>query len=420
MSYILVINSGSSSLKYKLFRLPEEAVHASGRMENIGDDEKPARLIHKRDDRREVRSDAPCAHHLDAVRHVLATLFSPSTGPPVDPSELAAVGHRVVHGGQRFSGPTMITEEVLAVFSELSELAPLHMPINMQCIEGSMEAVPEIPQFACFDTAFFQDMPETSYLYPVPKYWHDQYAVRRYGFHGISYEYVTAAAAETLGKPLTELKLIAAHLGNGSSIMSFEKGCARDTSMGFTPLEGLMMGTRSGNFDPAIFPHIMAHTGLSVEEILEVLNTKSGLLGISGISRDMREIIAARENGDQNAALAFDMFVHILRKYVGAYFFCLGGADAVVFTGGIGENAPEIRQAVFEPLGFLGLRIDPEKNACAAGGRAGIISTVDASVPIMVLPADEERMIARSVSRNLSCEEHATEPAPGRAHPKRK
>ncbi len=395
---VLVINSGSSSVKYKIFSMPEEALLAAGRVENIGigNSGSKAVLIQNHPDLAQFREEFHCTDHADAVSRILAFLNTAVSGLPGGIAEVGIVGHRVVHGGTRFSKPVIISDDVLAGLEQLTGLAPLHIPLNVACITACMEILPETPMAACFDTAFFHDLPHQSRFYPVPMEWYDKYGIRRYGFHGISYEYVTAEAADQLGQPPDRLKIIAAHLGNGSSIMAFDRGRVLDTSMGFTPLEGLMMGTRSGDFDPAVFPYIMEKTNMSVERILDTLNTRSGLLGISGVSRDMREIEAQMDAGNPRARLAFDMFVHILRKYLGAYFFSLAGADAVVFTGGIGENASRVREAVFAPLGDLGLLLDPDKNRAVTGGQAGWIHADASRTKVLVIPAEEERMIARS------------------------
>ncbi|MBS3754363.1 MAG: acetate kinase [Desulfobacterales bacterium] len=396
---VLVINSGSSSVKYKVFSMPEERLLAAGRVENIGigNSGSKAVLIQNHPDLAQFREGFHCTDHADAVSRILTFLNTEASGLPGGTAEIGMVGHRVVHGGTRFSKPVIISDNVLAGLEQLTGLAPLHIPLNVACIKACREVLPEMPMAACFDTAFSYDLPHKSRFYPVPMEWYEKYGIRRYGFHGISYEYVTAEAAKQLGQPPDRLKIIAAHLGNGSSIMAFDRGRVLDTSMGFTPLEGLMMGTRSGDFDPAVFPYIMEKTGMSVEHILETLNTRSGLLGISGVSRDMREIEAQMDAGNPRARIAFDMFVHILRKYLGAYFFSLAGADAVVFTGGIGENAFRVREAVFAPLGDLGLLLDADKNRAVTGGQAGWIHADDSRTKALVIPADEERMIARSV-----------------------
>lgn len=397
MEKILVVNTGSSSVKYKLFAMPAETVVASGLVENIGGNGDFAQCQHHRKAAGELREKISCRDHREAILYVFQMLADPKKGAVSDLSDIAVVGHRVVHGGERFSSPVGITGEVLAYLETITSLAPLHLPLNIAGIRACMEIMPDTDQTACFDTAFFHALPRSGFLYPVPFEWYEKYGVRRYGFHGISYEYLAEETARMLDRPLEDLKIIACHLGNGCSIMACDRGAACDTSMGFTPLEGLMMGTRSGSFDPAILPYMMAQTGLSADDLLDDLNTKSGLAGISGISRDMRDIVAAAENGSERAVLAFDMFVHILKKYIGAYFFRMGGADAVVFSGGIGENSPETREAVCKGLSFAGMDIDPEKNRAMIRGRSGMIQKDNGKVRILVIPANEELMIARSV-----------------------
>lgn len=401
MKRILVINTGSSSVKFKLFSMPEESRLAAGIVENIGDTGKPAESRYIDRDGTPYDKTIACRDHKEAVRHVFEWLGNPKKGGVAAFSGIDAVGHRVVHGGERFFRPMAVTPDVMAALENIVSLAPLHLPLNLMGIRTCMDELPKTPQVACFDTAFFRDMPLSSALYPVPLEWYEKYGVRRYGFHGISYEYLAAETARMLGESLDELKIIAAHLGNGCSITAIENGVVRDTSMGFTPLEGLMMGTRSGTIDPSVLPYMMAQTGATADALLGDLNKKSGLAGISGIGRDMREIVSAMENGHERAGLAFDMFVHMLKKYVGAYCFCMGGADAVVLSGGIGENAPEVREALFKGLSFAGLRLDANKNLSATGGRAGMIHADDARVKILVIPANEELMIARSVFAHI-------------------
>lgn len=395
---VLVVNSGSSSVKFKLFAMPEQSLMASGHVEGIGIGNSGSRalLVCSRPGMDELKEEFECRNHSGAVKRLYEVLIL--SVPPVagNGKTVDLIGHRVVHGGERFFEPLMIEDDIIRELESLDELAPLHIPINVMCIRECRKLLPEMPMTACFDTAFSHDMPTHTRLYPVPLEWSEKYGIRRYGFHGISYEYAIQQASCLLERPVDSLKIIAAHLGNGSSIMAFDHGRVLDTSMGFTPLEGLMMGTRSGNFDPAVFPFLMGKTGLEVPDILEVLNTGSGLLGVSGISRDMRVIVEKMDKGCQRARLAFDMFVHVLRKYLGGYLFALGGADAIVFTGGIGENSWRVRQAVFKPLGGLGLVLDDEKNRAMTGGGAGCISADDSRAKVMVIPADEERMIAVS------------------------
>jgi len=392
---VLVLNSGSSSLKYKVLDMPYETDLASGRVEKIGEPEGSALLAHASNDGAGFDSEVECRDHRQALKCALDAVSDPEKGCISDIGEIGAVGHRVVHGGNIFLGPTPVTDETLKQMKEFTELAPLHMPANIAGIEACRELLPVTPQIAHFDTSFYQSMPMHSRLYPVPMEWHERYGVRRYGFHGISHQFVTTAAAELLGIPLRKLKLISAHLGNGASITAFKEGGVLDTSMGFTPLEGLMMGTRCGYLDPAVIPYIASKTGATPAEIERILNNESGLAAISGVGRDMRKILAARNEGDERAELAFRMFVHTLRKYIGAYFFAMGGADAVVFTGGIGENSPEVRAEALRNLARWGIRPDKEKNENITGRAAAFINAPSSEVKLMVIPTNEELMIAR-------------------------
>jgi acetate kinase len=392
---VLVLNSGSSSLKYQLLEMPREHLLASGRVERIGEPSGSALLVCGLQGKEEIRLEFECPDHRRALEEVLDALTHASQGCLSGATDIEALGHRVVHGRDLFGAPCVVSDENLAKMKQLVELAPLHMPANLSCIEACREMLPGVPQVAHFDTSFFHTMPRHAWLYPVPLSWCEDFAVRRYGFHGTSHEYVTLAASEMLRTPLEELKLITAHLGNGASITAFEAGRVLDTSMGFTPLEGLMMGTRAGFLDPAAIPYLISKTGLSVEEIVDALNNESGLLAVSGMGRDMRNILEARAAGDERAELAFRMFIHTLRKYAGAYYFALGGADAFVFTGGIGENSPEVRAAVFEGLAPLGIEIDADENRTAAAGSAGCISAPSSRVKVLVIPANEELLIAR-------------------------
>jgi len=398
---ILVLNSGSSSLKYKLFDMPEEDVQSSGLIENIGDNRKKAVFSHKNILHEKIRSETDCKNHRHAVGLVFDAIVAKTEGPLKNLKEISAVGHRVVHGKDIFTEPAVISDESLAEMKKLTGLAPLHMPVNIACIEECIRIIPNVLQIAHFDTSYYAGMPEFSYLYPVPVEWHIKHSVRRYGFHGISYQFVNGMASALLKKPLDELKLISTHLGNGASITAFNKGRVLDTSMGFTPLEGLMMGTRAGYFDPAIIPYLISKTGLCLEEIISKLNNESGLTAISGIGRDMRSIVTACREGNSRAGLAFDMFIHTLRKYIGAYFFALGGADAIIFTGGIGENSPEVREAVFKNLAPLGITIDKAANLAMKGSKTGFINQPSCSTKILVIPANEELMIARETYKKL-------------------
>ncbi len=392
---ILVLNSGSSSLKYKLFDMPEEDVLSSGLIENIGDKQKRAVFSHRNLSQEKIKTETDCKNHRHAVGLVFDAIVAKTDGPLKNLKEISAIGHRVVHGKDIFVEPAVVSDKSLAEMKKLTDLAPLHMPVNIACIEECIKIFPNIPQIAHFDTSYYAGMPEFSYLYPVPVEWHTKHSVRRYGFHGISYQFVNNMASVLLKKPLDELKLISTHLGNGASITAFSQGRVLDTSMGFTPLEGLMMGTRAGYFDPAIIPYLISKTGFSLEEIIAKLNNESGLTAISGIGRDMRNIVIACKEGNSRAQLAFDMFIHTLRKYIGAYFFALGGADAIIFTGGIGENSPEVREAVFENLDPLGLMIDKKVNLSIKGSKTGFINTETSKTKIIVIPTNEELMIAR-------------------------
>jgi acetate kinase len=382
---VLVLNSGSSSLKYRLLDMPRETLLASGRVDRIGEEE--------------VQTDFSCPDHRSALEKILDRLADPAEEGRGRGKRIEAVGHRVVHGRDLFSEPTRITAETLSRMQGITDLAPLQMPNSLSCIEVIRERLPGVPQVALFDTAFFRSLPEHAYRYPVPLEWYERHHVRRYGFHGTSHQYVIHEASARLGIPLERLRAISAHLGNGASITAFREGGVLDTSMGFTPLEGLMMGTRAGQVDPAVIPYVMSRTDRSAEEVLAALNRESGLAAVSGVGRDMRNILAARDQGDERAALAFRMFIHILRKYTGAYFFALGGADAFVFTGGIGEHSPAVRAALFENLAPLGFAIDAEKNGSVPPGQAADISDPSSRVKILVIPTNEELLIARETFR---------------------
>ncbi|MBU1398482.1 MAG: acetate kinase [Proteobacteria bacterium] len=398
---ILVLNSGSSSLKYKLFDMPGEDVLSSGLIENIGDKQKKAVFSHRNLSQEKIKAETDCRNHRHAVELVFDAIVAKAGGPMKNLKEISAIGHRVVHGKDIFTKPAVVSDESLAEMKKLTDLAPLHMPVNIACIEECIKIFPAVLQIAHFDTSYYAGMPEFSYLYPVPYDWYKKYSVRRYGFHGISYQFVNSMASVLLKKPLDELKLISTHLGNGASITAFSQGRVLDTSMGFTPLEGLMMGTRAGYFDPAIIPYLISKTGFSLEEIIARLNNESGLAAISGIGRDMRSIVVACKEGNSRAQLAFDMFIHTLRKYIGAYFFALGGADAIIFTGGIGENSPEVREAIFENLEPLGLAIDKQANRSVKGSKTGFINTETSKTKIIVIPTNEELMIARETYKKL-------------------
>jgi len=395
---VFVLNCGSSSVKYKLYDIAPGGPHtvlATGRVERVGTD--AAVLTHRQggQTRQETR---PVLHHHEAIRLCLSLLGR--TGVGVDPAAVDAVGHRVVHGGELFRHAVVVTPEVKEALRELNDLAPLHNPHNLAGIEAAEALLPHAPQVAVFDTALHAHMPAYAYLYAIPYELYERYRIRRYGFHGISHQYVARRVAHLMGRPLEELRIISCHLGNGSSIAAIQGGVSIDTSMGFTPLEGLMMGTRSGDIDPGALIYLMAHGDLNLSELNALLNRQSGLKGITGFSGDMRDIEAAIDAGDDRARLAFDMYEYRVRKYVGAYAAAMNGVDAIAFTAGIGEHSPRLREQLCRHLGYLGVRIDTARNAAAAGETD--ITAPGASVRVYVIPTDEELVIAQDTVALLS------------------
>lgn len=392
---VLVINAGSSSLKYQLIDMADESVLAKGNAERIGIEN--SLLKHVPTGKDKVDLPAVFDTHKDAIKMVIEALVHPVYGVIRDMSEIIAVGHRVVHGGEEFSESAVINEEVMSAIRQNIELAPLHNPANIMGIEACRHIMPDTPMVAVFDTAFHQTMPQEAYLYAIPYEAYLKHGIRRYGFHGTSHKYVAGRAAKLLSRPLKELKIITCHLGNGSSIAAIKYGKSIDTSMGFTPLEGLPMGTRCGNIDPAIFSYLMEKENMSYEDVNGYLNKQSGVLGLSGISSDFRDLEEAALQGNKRAQLALDVFNYQVKKYIGAYAFAMGGVDCVVFTAGIGENTPDIRMAAMSGLEFLGIHIDKEMNEYMLGrlGRKGAITTKDSTVPVLVIPTNEELMIAR-------------------------
>lgn len=388
---IFVVNCGSSSIKYQLFDMTDESVLARGLLERVG---QPGSILHhKRDDTGSDRAvEAP--NHTVGLKIILDTLVDSEIGVLKSIDEIEGVGHRVVHGGEQIRQSTLIDEAVIKVIKDNAPLAPLHNPPNLAGIEASMDALPEVPQVAVFDTAFLATLPPRAYRYAVPRQWYDEYRVRRYGFHGTSHRYVTLRAAEILGKSVDEVNLITAHLGNGCSMTAVAGGKAIDHSMGLTPLEGLVMGTRSGDIDPAVIFYMARTAGMSLDEIDKTLNKKSGLLGLSGVSNDMRDCIKAAEKGNADAALAVEIFSYRVAKYIGAYYAILPGCDAIVMTGGIGENSLPVRLRVCELLGSIGVVPDERRNN-ATVRKTGVITADGSKVPIWVIPTDEELMIAR-------------------------
>ena len=388
---ILVINAGSSSLKYQLLNPDTQEVLAKGLCERIGIDGK---FTYKAPGKQTIDAvDVAMPTHSEAIKAVLDALVDPSNGVISSMKEIDAVGHRVVHGGETFNASVRIDDKVMAALEECIPLAPLHNPANITGIKAC-EAVmgKDVPQVAVFDTAFHQTMPPVAYTYALPYEYYEQDKVRRYGFHGTSHKYVSQRAAALLGKPAASLKLISCHLGNGSSITAIDGGRSVDTSMGFTPLAGLPMGTRSGDLDAGILEYLMNKHGMDINEMLNVLNKKSGVLGISGVSSDFRDLEAAAKQGNARAQLAIDVFEYNVRKLIGAYAAAMGGVDAIIFTAGVGENSPAMRLRMTAGLEFMGVKVDPEKNDCR--GKEIDVSAEGATVRTLVIPTNEELMIA--------------------------
>ena len=388
---ILVINAGSSSLKYQLLNPDTQEVLAKGLCERIGIDGK---FTYKPAGKDPIKdADVAMPTHSEAIQTVLHALVDEKSGVIGSMKEIDAVGHRVVHGGEAFSGSVLITDEVMAALEECIPLAPLHNPANITGIKACVDVMgKDVPQVAVFDTAFHQTMPPVAYTYALPYEYYEQDKVRRYGFHGPSHKYVSQRAAAMLGKPIEELKLISCHLGNGSSITAIDGGKSVDTSMGFTPLAGLPMGTRSGDLDAGILEYLMNKHGYNIDEMLNVLNKKSGVLGISGVSSDFRDLESAAPQGNQRAQLALDVFHYSVKKYIGAYAAAMGGVDAIIFTAGVGENGPDTRAEAVAGLEYMGVKLDPEKNNTR--GKEVDVATDDSKVRILVIPTNEELMIA--------------------------
>lgn len=391
MMNILVINCGSSSLKYQLIDMDEEKVLAKGLSERIGIE--GSKIKHTTAGKEEVVIEKPMSDHKEVLEIVLKTLVDPAHGAIKSMDEINAVGHRVVHGGEKFANSIKIDDEVMDALNECIDLAPLHNPPNIMGIEACKELMPDTPMVAVFDTAFHQTMPKSNFIYPLPYELYEKYGIRKYGFHGTSHKYVSSKAAEMLDKNIKDLNIVTCHLGNGASICAVEKGKSIDTSMGFTPLAGLAMGTRSGNIDPAIIPFLVEKENLSMEEVNNLLNKESGVLGISGVSSDFRDIEQAAEKGNERAELALDVFVNKVKKYIGAYTVLMGEVDAIVFTAGIGENSVEIREMVCEGLENLGIELDKEKNNVR--GKEALVSKDTSKVKVLVIPTNEELMIAK-------------------------
>jgi acetate kinase len=387
---VLVINCGSSSLKYQLIDSDSEAVLAKGICERIKLD---GELTHQAAGKEKITVKADMPDHSAAVKLVLEKLLDPELGAIKDVSEINAVGHRVVHGGEKFASSALIDDEVLAAIEECNDLAPLHNPANLIGIRACQKLMPGVPQVAVFDTAFHQTMPECAYIYGIPYEYYEKYKIRRYGFHGTSHSYVSARTAEILGKPVEDTKIIVCHLGGGSSISAVQGGKSIDTTMGLTPLEGIPMGTRSGNIDPAIVEYIAAKENMDIKQVMDVLNKKSGVLGISGKSSDFRDLEEGIASGDKRCEIAMNVFCYQVAKVVGGYIAAMNGVDAIVFTAGVGENNARVRKLVCERFGYLGVELDEEANSLR--GQEVRISSDNSKLPVYVVPTNEELAIAR-------------------------
>ncbi len=387
---VLVINAGSSSLKYQLINVESQTVLTKGLCDRVGSQD----AMHKHGlDENEICIHTPMPDHDSAVGLVLETLTSGPNKAIDSLDEIEAVGHRIVQGGKYFDRSVIIDEDVIDKIDEMAELAPLHNKAAIQGIRGCQKHMPDTPMVAVFDTSFYQSLPPKAYMYPIPYEYYEKYSIRKYGAHGTSHRYIAERAADLLEEDLQDLKLITCHLGNGCSISAVDHGMAVDTSMGLTPLDGLMMGTRCGSIDPAIVTYLMDHEGLTPAEMDDVLNKKSGLLGVSGISNDLRTVDEAAEKGDERALLAYDMYSNSAKKYIGQYIAVMGGVDCIVLTGGVGENSAKMRRMIFAGLQTMGIRLDEARNR--TGPREREISTDDSEVLIVIIPTDEELMIAR-------------------------
>lgn len=388
---ILVLNCGSSSIKYKLFNMDNKSVLASGGIEKIGMPNSFIKFSLPDGSKKIEEIDIP--EHTKGVEIIFNKLTNSEYGVVKSIGDIDAVGHRMLHGGAKLTKSSILTPKVLDIFASCNDLGPLHNPANLKGVNAVKAIKPDMPQVGVFDTAFHQTMPDYAYMYALPYEYYEKYGIRRYGFHGTSHRYVSQRVCEFLGIKPEGTKIITCHIGNGGSISAVKDGKCMDTSMGLTPLEGLMMGTRCGDIDPAIVPWLMKHENLSADEIDTIMNKKSGLLGVSGTTSDMREIQAARDNGDKRAALAQDMYFYRVRKYIGSYAAAMGGVDVILFTGGVGENKQNCREVALEGLEFMGVKLDKKKNMEVQGEEA-IISTLDSKVTVCVIPTDEELMIA--------------------------
>ncbi|MEV9639919.1 acetate kinase [Mammaliicoccus sciuri] len=392
MPKILSVNAGSSSLKFQLIEMATEEEITKGLFERVGMDNS---IFSMTTNDKKIEKVLDIADHSQAVSMLLEHLLSEGVVSSYD--EIDGIGHRVVHGGEVFSDSVLITEEVIEKLEEISGFAPLHNPANIVGIKAFKEALPNLPAVAIFDTAFHQTMPEKAFLYALPYEYYEKFGIRKYGFHGTSHKYVTERAAKILNRPLEDTRLISCHLGNGASIAAVKGGKSVDTSMGFTPLAGVIMGTRSGNIDPALIPYMMDRTGQSAEEVVNVLNKKSGLLGLSGFSSDLRDITEAAEQGNERAQLALDVFTDRIHQHIGQYAAGMGGVDAIIFTAGIGENSAIVREKVMRGLEFMGVYFDPSLNNVR--GEEAYISFPHSPVKVLIIPTNEEIMLARDTVR---------------------
>ncbi|WP_101772681.1 acetate/propionate family kinase [Peptostreptococcus faecalis] len=389
---VLVLNCGSSSLKYQLINLNDESVLCKGLVERIGID--GSILKHEKDglDEKYV-VEVAMNDHKEAIGHVLKAVADPKVGAVKEMSEIDAVGHRIVHGGEKFASSAVLTDEVIKAIEDCVELAPLHNPANLMGVDACKAILPDVPQVGVFDTAFHQSMPQESFLYGLPYELYTKYGIRRYGFHGVSHLYVSQKAAEMLGKAPEDLKIITCHLGNGASVTAVNGGKSVDTSMGLTPLEGLIMGTRCGDIDPAIVPLVMKKEGLDADGIDKLMNKESGVYGMTGISSDFRDIEDAANEGNERAKMTLDAYAQKVKKYIGAYAAEMNGVDAIVFTAGLGENGISMREMICKDMDFMGINLDLEKNNVR--GKERIISSDDSKVKVLLIPTNEELMIAR-------------------------
>ena len=390
---ILVVNCGSSSLKFQLIDSETEEVAASGLCERIGLD---GALIYKVNGDK-IKQEIDLPDHEVAIKKVLDTLLDKEIGVLTSLDEIGAIGHRMVHGGEKFSSSVIINEEIITQIETCNDLAPLHNPANLLGVRACQEVMPGVPNVVVFDTAFHQTMPSKAYLYALPKEYYEKYGVRRYGFHGTSHSFVSKRLAELAGLDINNSRMIICHIGSGASISAIKDGKSVDTSMGMTPLEGLMMGTRSGDMDPAIIEFICQKENITVQEMTTILNKKSGALGLSGLSNDYRDLVEAAQGGNQDAINALDVMVYRVIKYIGAYYMALGGVDAIALTAGAGENNKEVREMIMEGISALGVKIDEKANQTR--GEEILLSTKDSKVPVWIVPTNEELAIARETAR---------------------